>query len=87
MKNNLQVIFFRSFLLLVLFVVKAHLLLVLIMVNFRVPELEILDQPDPLFFTPKLPYSCVLERFLILQLKEDGKPNNSGDLRDSQPPN
>ena len=38
--------------------------LFLISMNLAVLELETLDRPSPLSFTPKLPYSCVLERFL-----------------------
>ena len=61
----------------------AHLLLVLIVMNLAVSKLETLDLEDLVPFTPKLPYSRVLDRFRV-QLKEDSKPNKSGDLRDPQ---
>ena len=47
-----------------------------------VPELETLDWPDPQNYLTVLCWAGS-----NAQLKEDGKPNGSGDLRDPQPSN
>ena len=40
-----------------------------------------MDRLESLIFHPKLHYSCcMLDQFLV-QLKEDGKPSNRGDLK------
>ena len=67
--------------------VSLVLLIVLITLNFSVSKVRDSGLAGPLIFHPEITLQSCPGEVLLLQLKEDGKPSKSGDLRNPQPSN
>ena len=70
-----------------LVLLRPTLLIVLITLNFSVSKVRDSGLAGPLIFHPEITLQSCPGEVLLLQLKEDGKPSKSGDLRNPQPSN